>query len=67
MHSSAVTFEDVAPPADASFSLISYDKTIFERGWHFHPEAELTLILESSGRRFVGDHIGDFSPGDWVC
>lgn len=66
MHSSAASFEGVVSPADASFALMTYDNPTFERGWHFHPEAELTLILESSGRRFVGDHIGDFGPGDLV-
>lgn len=34
--------------------------------WHFHPEYELILILESTGTRFVGDHVGSFSAGDLV-
>ena len=59
-------FEEVVPAADASFNVFSYDRPTFERGWHYHPEAELTLIEEGSGRRFVGDHIGHFEPGDLV-
>ena len=64
--SATARFEDVQPAADASFGVFIYDRPCFERGWHYHPEAELTLIQESSGRRFVGDHIGSFEPGDLV-
>jgi AraC-like DNA-binding protein len=31
--------------------------------WHAHEEYELHLIVESRGRAFVGDHIGEFEPG----
>ena len=34
--------------------------------WHFHPELEIHLITATSGRVFVGDHIGAFSPGNLV-
>ena len=31
--------------------------------WHAHEEYELHLIVATCGRAFVGDFIGDFSPG----
>ena len=31
--------------------------------WHVHKECELHLILDTNGKAFVGDYIGDFSPG----
>lgn len=34
--------------------------------WHFHPEYQLTLALESRGHRVVGDSIGTLSDGDIV-
>ena len=34
--------------------------------WHFHPEYELVYVIKSFGKRFVGDHIDDFSDGDLV-
>ncbi|WP_339489281.1 AraC family transcriptional regulator [Pseudomonas sp. EL_65y_Pfl2_R95] len=30
--------------------------------WHFHKEFELHLITASSGKVFIGDYIGNFSP-----
>lgn len=39
---------------------VLYDK------WHFHPELELTYIIESKGTRFVGDSIEEFTDGDMV-
>lgn len=31
--------------------------------WHSHDEYELHLILDTYGRAFVGDYIGEFRPG----
>jgi AraC-like DNA-binding protein len=34
--------------------------------WHFHPEYQLTLVLESHGHRMLGDNITPLRPGDLV-
>ncbi len=34
--------------------------------WHFHHEFELHLIVASEGKVFVGDYVGEFSPGHLV-
>jgi AraC-like DNA-binding protein/mannose-6-phosphate isomerase-like protein (cupin superfamily) len=34
--------------------------------WHYHPEYELTLIVEGKGTRLIGDHHANFESGDLV-
>lgn len=31
--------------------------------WHYHPEYELHLIQDTSGRMMIGDYVGPFEPG----
>jgi len=38
----------------------------FDALYHFHPELELTLIIAGEGKRFIGNQISDFRPGDLV-
>lgn len=47
-----------------SFVTKFFDYRYYPTPWHFHPEFELVLVTESTGKRFVGDHISDFKPGD---
>lgn len=52
--------------ADSSIAVQEWRSPFFSVPWHFHPEYELVLILESQGKRFIGDSIVDFYPGDLV-
>jgi AraC-like DNA-binding protein len=51
---------------DKSFVVFREIGRFFPCPWHYHPEYELVLVLKSSGRRMVGDHIGNFREDDLV-
>lgn len=51
-------------PSDSSFVLVDFDVPYFETPWHFHPEYEIVLVTESTGKRFVGEHIKEYNEGD---
>jgi len=38
----------------------------FNAPFHFHPEYELTYIVNGTGKRFVGASIDNFEPGDLI-
>ncbi len=38
----------------------------FHSEYHFHPEYELKYVIESKGKRFVGDTIENFQEGDLI-
>ena len=58
-------FEEIINyPAENSF-LIKYDDfPHFTIPWHFHNEFEIVYIIRSFGKKFVGDAIEEFFPGD---
>lgn len=34
--------------------------------WHYHPEYEIHLVVATSGRFYIGDHIGHFEAGQLI-
>ena len=60
-------FEKVTVPPGASWTLLDRrleDGIPFQ--WHYHPEFELTLTLNSRGQRYIGDSIAAYDDGDLV-
>ncbi|WP_337269475.1 AraC family transcriptional regulator [Oryzifoliimicrobium ureilyticus] len=34
--------------------------------WHYHPEFEIHLVVATTGRFYIGDHVGRFEPGQLI-
>lgn len=49
---------------EASFVVKAFDYPYYPTPWHFHPEYEIVLVTESTGKRFIGDSVSDFKKGD---
>jgi len=51
-------------PVDNSF-VVKYDNfPHFIFPWHFHDEYEIVYIMKSTGKKFAGDAVEKFAPGD---
>src|SRR3954469_18437606 len=61
-----IQFIKISPKPGEPFIATEVKEKKFSAPLHFHPELELTIILEGSGKRFVGDSIEHFEPGDLV-
>ncbi|HTF28349.1 MAG TPA: AraC family transcriptional regulator [Flavitalea sp.] len=49
-----------------SIALQNHVSKNFLQQWHYHPEIELFVLLESTGLKFVGDNIDVFEPGEII-
>ena len=58
--------EIVEVRGDESFTAWAHGYPYRTVRWHFHPEYEIQLIVETRGVYFVGDHVGHFEPGNLV-
>ena len=51
---------------EQSFSIKKIDQQHFSSPFHFHELCEMNYVVESFGKRIVGDNISNFSDGDLV-
>ena len=47
-----------------SFVVKYFDYKYYPTPWHYHPELEIVLVTESTGKRLIGDNVSDFKPGN---
>jgi len=59
-------FYKIIPYPATTINVLLHKKHHFFNPFHFHPELELTLILKSTGIRFVGDSVEAFEEGNLV-
>ena len=58
--------EKVLVDQGSSWSAFHRHLESFPFEWHYHPEFELTMTLNSVGQRYIGDYIGSYDHGDLI-
>jgi len=53
-------------PTENSFVLKYNNYSHFIFPWHFHNEYEMVYIIHGTGKRFTGDVVDSFGPGDFA-
>ena len=61
-----IMHEQLSFNSTSSFRIKWDDFPHFTFPWHFHSEYEIVYVIQSFGKRFVGDHISHFDAGDLV-
>jgi AraC-like DNA-binding protein len=61
-----IMHEQIDFPGQSTIKFKIGNIPFFSYPWHYHSEYEIIYLLESTGTRFVADHIELFGPGDLV-
>jgi AraC-like DNA-binding protein len=56
--------EHLPKEKEESFVVKYFDYAYYPTPWHYHPEYEIVLVTESTGKRLIGDHLCNFEPGN---
>ncbi|WP_160153202.1 AraC family transcriptional regulator [Microbulbifer sp. ALW1] len=56
--------EKILPEPDCSWRFWLYELDEIEFNWHYHPEYEIALTLNSKGHRYVGDSVEAYTGVD---
>lgn len=56
--------QHLPPDIDASFVVLDYRRPYNKTTWHYHPEYEIVMVVQSHGSRSIGDNVARFKPGD---
>ena len=59
-------FRKLENPIEQAFHIRKDMRTHFDDKWHFHEMLEFVVILQGSGKRYIGDSIETFSKGDVI-
>jgi AraC-like DNA-binding protein len=59
-------YEKVLPAENSSWRYWLYELEQIPFNWHYHPEYEICLTLNSRGQRYIGDHISNYDHLDLV-
>lgn len=58
--------EKVIPSSDCSWRFVKYELPNIDFNWHYHPDYEICLTLNSKGLRYVGNSIEEYQDADLV-
>ena len=58
--------EKVIPSSDCSWRFVKYEMPYRDFNWHYHPDYEICLTLNSTGLRYVGNSIEEYQHADLV-
>jgi AraC-like DNA-binding protein len=56
--------EHLPKEKEESFVVKYFDYAYYPTPWHYHPEYEIVLVTDSTGKRLICDHICNFEPGN---
>ncbi len=57
---------EITSRLNSYISVIKREESFFHSPFHYHPELELVYIIESHGKRIIGNSVEQFEAGDMV-